>query len=214
MPTERFKRLSRERQKQIIAVAAAEFAEHGYEGSSLNRIIQLLGSSKGALYYYFNSKEDLFVHTINTLMNSFTGDPNVTAKLCNRDTFWEDTLAFSNDMLNRLADEPQLQTLYRQVLGLRHHPTLAEPLTETFLYIEQWHRRFLQAGQACGAIRTDLPFDLLVAMTSALDTAVDQWTMEQLASMNSREEMQRLLSPMGTQIVGILKRMLTSEFVE
>lgn len=43
----------------ILAAAAAEFDEHGYEGARLDRIVQRTGSTKGAVYFHFRSKLDL-----------------------------------------------------------------------------------------------------------------------------------------------------------
>ncbi|MEM9533319.1 MAG: TetR family transcriptional regulator [Pseudomonadota bacterium] len=41
-----------------IRAAAAEFAEHGYHGSSTAGIAQRLGIQQGSLYYYLKSKEE------------------------------------------------------------------------------------------------------------------------------------------------------------
>ena len=44
-----------------IRAAAAEFAEHGYHGSSTAGIAQRMGIKQGSLYYYFKSKEEALV---------------------------------------------------------------------------------------------------------------------------------------------------------
>jgi AcrR family transcriptional regulator len=49
MPRPRFDHLEPERRRALLAVAAEEFAEHGYEASSFNRIIERSGLSKGAI---------------------------------------------------------------------------------------------------------------------------------------------------------------------
>lgn len=43
----------------IIDAAAAEFAEHGYQGASLSAILERSGVTKGALYFHFTSKESI-----------------------------------------------------------------------------------------------------------------------------------------------------------
>ncbi len=40
--------------------AFEEFGEHGYAKASTNRIVQRAGISKGMLFYYFNSKKELY----------------------------------------------------------------------------------------------------------------------------------------------------------
>lgn len=46
--------------ERIMNAAAACFAEKGYSGCSLQDIVERAGMSKGAIYVYFRSKEDLF----------------------------------------------------------------------------------------------------------------------------------------------------------
>ncbi|KOU60811.1 branched-chain amino acid aminotransferase [Streptomyces sp. MMG1533] len=48
------------RTKQLILHAAAEvFDECGYSGTSISRILERAGSTQGAMYFHFKSKEDL-----------------------------------------------------------------------------------------------------------------------------------------------------------
>ena len=50
-----------ERREQILASARRCFAEHGYEGATVVRLEQATGLSRGAIFNYFGSKEELFV---------------------------------------------------------------------------------------------------------------------------------------------------------
>ena len=50
-----------ERQEQILAGARHCFAEHGYEGATVVRLEEAIGLSRGAIFNYFPSKEDLFL---------------------------------------------------------------------------------------------------------------------------------------------------------
>ena len=47
--------------QKIIDAALKEFGQHGYEGASTNQICLSAGISKGLLYHYFKSKENLFL---------------------------------------------------------------------------------------------------------------------------------------------------------
>jgi AcrR family transcriptional regulator len=49
-----------ERREAIMGVAREVFFEHGYSGTSMSAIAARLGGSKGTLYNYFKSKEELF----------------------------------------------------------------------------------------------------------------------------------------------------------
>lgn len=50
----------RDRRKTILDVAARSFLENGYAGTSMSGIAAMLGGSKGTLWNYFPSKEELF----------------------------------------------------------------------------------------------------------------------------------------------------------
>ena len=50
-----------ERREQILAGARRCFSEHGYEGATVARLEEEIGLSRGAIFNYFGSKEDLFV---------------------------------------------------------------------------------------------------------------------------------------------------------
>ncbi|MBN1459303.1 MAG: TetR/AcrR family transcriptional regulator [Armatimonadetes bacterium] len=53
-----------ERQREIGLAALDVFAERGFEGASMSEIAKAAGVSKGALYLYFESKEDLILQAV------------------------------------------------------------------------------------------------------------------------------------------------------
>ena len=55
-----FYSLEHDKQKHIIDAAMEEFAEKGFKRASTNTIVEKAGISKGMLFYYFGSKEELF----------------------------------------------------------------------------------------------------------------------------------------------------------
>jgi AcrR family transcriptional regulator len=52
--------VSAERRAQIIEAALACFARKGYNNTTMDDIVAESGLSKGSLYWYFKSKDDLF----------------------------------------------------------------------------------------------------------------------------------------------------------
>jgi len=50
-----------ERVEQILEGARRCFAQHGYEGATVGRLEEEIGVSRGAIFNYFPSKEDLFL---------------------------------------------------------------------------------------------------------------------------------------------------------
>ncbi|MHB1137716.1 MAG: TetR/AcrR family transcriptional regulator [Microthrixaceae bacterium] len=56
----------KERRAQLLAFATQEFAEKGYHPTSVADIVDGLGVGKGVFYWYFSSKEELFIEILRT----------------------------------------------------------------------------------------------------------------------------------------------------
>jgi AcrR family transcriptional regulator len=54
----------RERRRQLMAFAAQRFAERGFHPTSVAEIVQGLGVGKGVFYWYFDSKDQLFLEIL------------------------------------------------------------------------------------------------------------------------------------------------------
>ncbi len=53
-----------EHRDDLIHASIEEFAQHGYDGASLNRILEAAGMSKGQMYHHFTGKQDLFLSLV------------------------------------------------------------------------------------------------------------------------------------------------------
>ena len=53
-----------ETREQILAAAAAVFAKRGFHATSLEAIAEEAGFSRGAVYYNFADKEELFLELL------------------------------------------------------------------------------------------------------------------------------------------------------
>jgi AcrR family transcriptional regulator len=68
----RVQRKRGQRVGQIVKTAAELFGERGYDAVSLDDVAERLDVTKGLLYYYFASKDDLATAAIETLGNEWT----------------------------------------------------------------------------------------------------------------------------------------------
>jgi len=57
---------------QLIKVATGLFAEHGYEGTSIEAVLTAAGVSRGALYHHFTGKEALFTAVLEAVSERIT----------------------------------------------------------------------------------------------------------------------------------------------
>ena len=67
MPKKTFLNLPEEKRQVIINAAIDEFADFGYEASSINRIVANSGISKGSFYQYFEDKMDVFKYLMDVI---------------------------------------------------------------------------------------------------------------------------------------------------
>lgn len=68
MPEPRFQRRKEDRPQEITEAAFAAFAENGYAATRVDDVAKRAGVSKGLLYLYFKTKEELFKAVIRSLV--------------------------------------------------------------------------------------------------------------------------------------------------
>lgn len=62
--TEKFQNLDYDKQQRILDAAFMEFAKNGYERASTNQIVKNAAIGKGMLFYYFQSKKELYHYLV------------------------------------------------------------------------------------------------------------------------------------------------------
>jgi len=67
-----FFKITEDKQNKIYQAAVAEFAQNGFDLASLNQIIKEAGISKGGMFKYINSKEDLYLHILRDILSGLT----------------------------------------------------------------------------------------------------------------------------------------------
>ena len=85
-----------ERRREIVAAASTCFLEHGFEGTSMHRIVAATGLSAGALYNHFPSKQELVAATARAALERVLAEDGSVA----------DPAEWVVGMLERLAADP------------------------------------------------------------------------------------------------------------
>ncbi len=68
MPEPRFQRRKQDRPAEITEAAVAEFSEKGYSATRVDDVARRAGVSKGLLYLYFRTKEELFKSVVRSFI--------------------------------------------------------------------------------------------------------------------------------------------------
>lgn len=132
-----------EAKSRILEAANKIFAEKGYHEATMDDIAKRLGVSKGAIYLYFASKEDLFEAMCKTaphafkeiLYSSFSSDTNPV----------QSATQFFDKMLKLSASNPGLS--FEILSEASRNPTLKRILRQNHAEYEEVLCGFLAEGQ-------------------------------------------------------------------
>lgn len=178
MPRPRFYKLEPDKQRRILRAAAEALATHGFEGASLNQIVEEAGISKGAVYYYFDDKADLLATVMSDLFDQLAGFDTVDASALDAVSFWPAIEQWSLTALARLADDPTVIGLGKLFYKIPHEvfsgTVLEDKLAEARALLEALIRR----GQELGVVRDDVPLGLLMAVVAGAGEWSDRWMAE------------------------------------
>jgi len=187
MPRPRFEKLDPERRQAILQVAVEEFAAHGFEAASYNRIIERLGLSKGALYYYFDDKEDLYATVLKDAVQRLVIDVGDLSSARDIESFWSAFEDWYRRSLHAFQKEPQAIGLARTLVKALARGNAAGALVSLRRFVETCMKELVARGQELNAIRRDLPDDLLTAVLLSLEEGIDLWLADRIGGMTPRE---------------------------
>jgi len=189
MARPRFEKLDPRRQEEILAAAAAEFAARGFESASLNRIVARAGTSKGALYYYFEDKADLLATVADRAVRRVLAETEFPAiESLTKEGYWERVREVSRRSVRSLEADTWYIRLMRAFWRLREEEAARRATAGVMDWSRDLTRAFLQRGQELGTVRTDLPLELMLVMFLAADEAGDRWMMDRWPHLSETEK--------------------------
>ena len=203
MPRPRFHKLPPLQQQAILRAAFDEFATHGFHSASLNRIIDAAGISKGSMYYYFDGKEELYVHVaraeLGRLLETAGTFPVPVAQ--DADAFWSTLEDYYLRIMVAFAASPRLAALARDLIVASANPTLQQAQKDMEGALMPWLERALVVGQRARAVRNDVAATLLIAVVFGMGQAMDTWLLTQELDPRKVRKLVRIF-------VGMIRRAL------
>jgi TetR/AcrR family transcriptional regulator, transcriptional repressor of aconitase len=143
-----------ERREQILAGARRCFSEHSYEGATVTRLEQEIGLSRGAIFNYFGSKEDIFLELAwrdsERLLRRWLdeGWEHMLRAIVEEDPDW---LGVYFELTRKARTDPEFSRRHEE----RTHAELAPMLLE-----------HVRTEQALGALRDDVPAERIAGFVS------------------------------------------------
>jgi AcrR family transcriptional regulator len=205
----RFAKLDPGKKAVLIAVATEEFAERGYEKASLNRIIARCGISKGAMYYYFADKDDLYKTVlegfIQDTLEMWSGEKSLRERpfshVQTRTAYWEEWVSHYRRSLSHSQRNPVFGEMFHRCIRSRASGTSHPALNEAADRIREWIRQALRRGQELGAVRSDLPEGLLLDTVFGMLEGFDRWMVQTWMGLSEDQ-----VDEMARLVTGFLRR--------
>ena len=209
MPFSRFAKMPNEKRERLMTIAAQEFAAHGFEAASLNRILEEAQIGKSSAYYYFEDKADLFVTVVNYCLDRLKLAPaseDLTSLTV--ETFWPAITELHDKPLLHAQQQPWLFGAVRAAERLSPESLQREPLAQLARSLAKYMMTgigtTITRGQELGLIRRDLPNELLMAWFRAIDGASDDWL---LAHMDQLD--QEAITHIARQTIATIRQALS-----
>lgn len=177
MATERFHNLPEERRRLILNAAMAEFATEGFTKAKLENVAKAAGVTKGLLYYYFEDREDLlgslFVE-VEDRLGPLVGKPPTKP---GPEEYWDWVGGVYRTMLEVVGQEPVLMGFLVRTITEVTSGMVPAGFEKHMRKTSAGVRAVVGLGQRCGAVRKDLPEELLQGAVIGVMSACDRWLM-------------------------------------
>lgn len=178
MPRPRFNKLDEATREGLLEAAAREFASRGFDGASLNRIIETAGISKGGFYYYFDDKADLFGMVVLAAWDALRPSEPLDIDTLRPETYWPELMRAAGEMAARAQEKDWMAGIARLIY---HPPPVAgvdQVVRDQFAQVRALLRKILRRGQQLGVVRQDLPEGLLLSAVLGAAESSDRWMVD------------------------------------
>ncbi|NYH50652.1 MULTISPECIES: TetR/AcrR family transcriptional regulator [Nocardiopsis] len=145
--------------ERLLGAATRLFAERGYEGTSVQEVVAAAGVTKGAMYHYFGSKDDLLYEIYARVLRMQTEH---LVRIASRDASVVDRVraAAADVIVTSIANMDDSVIFFRSMHQLSEEKQRAVR-AERRRYHETFRDMVVQ-GQGEGVFRADVPADLVV----------------------------------------------------
>lgn len=147
------KKLTQEKQEEILEAGISEFAEHGLDRTSMSAIAKRAGISVGVLYKYYADKEEFFLACLKRSVNALK---EILDELVNKE---DKLLHYAEQVIKALQlharEHGDYIRLYNEVTSGSSRRYAVQLAGEIEGVTAELYTRFIAAAQADGDIRRD-----------------------------------------------------------
>lgn len=175
MPKETFYNLIDEKREKIEQVAMDEFADNGFLGGSINRIIDNAGIAKGSFYQYFDNKEDLYLHISSLIVAYKMVFINEEMKKYAHGDFFSILRGMYMAGLRFAKAHPRALKIGNDMLKHKDLPIYERLMDQSKGKSVDIFEQFIGQGIESGVLRDDLDIAFISHMMTALNIATIEY---------------------------------------
>jgi AcrR family transcriptional regulator len=145
--------------RRLLSHATKLFAKKGFDRTSVQEIVEAAGVTKGAMYHYFDSKDDLLYEIYARVLREQTDQLEKVA--VTEAPLRERLTAAASDVVVSTIANLDDNTIFMQSM----HQLSEEKRKAVRAERRKYHERFrslIEEGQASGEFREDKPADVVV----------------------------------------------------
>ena len=162
-----YEQIREDRKEQITAAARTVFANKGFGATVIDDIAAAANISKGLIYHYFSSKEEIFIALVQQAMEG--AQSLIREALSRPDSPWNRLHWLTTEVMTRAQDDPEAYAIIVQAYTSQAVPqTVREMVVQYIMTSAQAIRELVVAGQAAGQVVEHNPDELAVTFTACL----------------------------------------------
>lgn len=148
------KKLTDQKQEEIIDAGIAEFAERGMQNASMNSIAKRAGISVGVLYKYYENKDDFFLACLKKSLSMMEN----TVESITLST--DDPLDYARHLIHAVQhyshEHPEYIRMYHEITSSGTHELAAELAQHIEGMTSRTYTELVSRAQRAGVVNMDL----------------------------------------------------------
>jgi AcrR family transcriptional regulator len=158
--------------ERLLHVATRLFARHGFEGTSVQDIVDAAGVTKGAMYHYYGSKDDLLFEVYQQVLSMQISHLDEIA--AGPGTAEQRLRAAAADVVRTSGDNLDDLIVYWRSFHMLPDDKQAQVRAERRRYHDKF-KALVDEGVAAGTFRADIPADIVVHYFLSVVNQLGSW---------------------------------------
>lgn len=163
---------------KIIEAMYQLTAQKGYDKASIGQISEIIGIKKASVYYYFKSKEEIFLQMVRDLYeDTVLGSPKLFEQEISVHSYQEELIAAGETFIDSYFENPDLRKVYAEIdiqttriPALKEIAKLADEAMMSFLLRSMRHG--VRIGAFPETFDTALNAEILFTILIGVDAAI------------------------------------------